>query len=60
MKGLKGLTQFSVMSFTTSEAREVSHEGLDCSGLLGSVNRKSLLLSMLQCYHDSTLYVLCV
>lgn len=59
MKGLKGLTQFSVMSFTTSEAREVSHEGLDCSGL-ESVNRKSLLLSMLQCYHDSTLYVLCV
>lgn len=26
---LKGATPFSIMSFTTSEAKEVSHEGLD-------------------------------
>lgn len=60
MKGLKGLTRFSIMSFTTSKAKEVSHEGLDSSDLLRSVNGQSLLLSLLHCHHSSSLCMFCV
>lgn len=53
VKGLKGLTRFSIMSFTTSEAKEVSREGLDSSGLL-------LALSASMLPQFNTVYVLCV